>query len=689
MKLSPLNSPGLRFSFVFVVGFLVLAFALETMLQHRVWPATFEAGDVVESSRGRFEIEERDLRSEPGEIESHAEFNEFFGRQGRWSDVASESSLRLTKKDGTQSTVTAQERALGEIPALFWIQVVVGLGALLISGWIWALRSKNLAIAWFALSGLSILVSAVPSAIYTSREMALPQDLFRVLESLNAIGAIGFGIAMLGLFSVYPVRLPHWKIWSIAQALFFSAWLILYHVQLTPGAAGVSLMIVTEMAAICVVIGLQFWATKGRPADRAALTWLGLSVILGAGAFVVFNTLPLVLGLPSLNQGYAFAFFLIIYLGLAAGLTRYRLFEVGQWAFRFLFYALGALILVLLDAALVFGLGVDRLPALGAALLVAGFLYLPLRDGIWRAFSRRGRLEPHELLASALHVAFAPSAAERTSRWEALLQRLFDPLEITSAPAGVREVEILTDGLTLEIPAVAGAPALRLSYPWSGRSLYTPQSREVARQIVTLIAQADSNREAYDRGVTEERRRMAQDLHDDVGARLLTGLTLADERLRPTLQGAIADIRSIVRGMTGEQVVVARLLEDVRHETSRRLEPANIGLVWSLKAGFENRALDYRQHKTLGSALREVVSNVIRHSGARELAVEIKEEGELLILSLRDDGRGVSPEAVRGETQGYGLRSLRRRLHDLGGTCELRALEKGSEVVLILPYALK
>lgn len=70
--------------------------------------------------------------------------------------------------------------------------------------------------------------------------------------------------------------------------------------------------------------------------------------------------------------------------GVAIGVARYRLFELEGWAFGVLFYVAGVLLLVLLDAFLIFVLSLDRVPALGLSLMAVALLYLPLRDALHR-----------------------------------------------------------------------------------------------------------------------------------------------------------------------------------------------------------------------------------------------------------------------------------------------------------------
>src|SRR5690606_11148282 len=250
--------------------------------------------------------------------------------------------------------------------------------------------------------------------------------------------------------------------------------------------------------------------------------------------------------------------------------------------------------MLLIDAVLIVALNFDAAPALGLSLALVAFVYLPLRDFIWRRVTARKRVPQHELFASALDIAFAPSPEESALRWRGLLTRLFDPLEINPGKGESSVPASSDDGLALDLPGLAGLPPLRLTFPYSGRGLFSPSDVKLAGNLVTLLERAEESRQAYMRGVGEERRRMARDLHDDVGARLLTGLHTADERTRPTLQAALSDIRAIVSGLSGEEASLDRVLAETRHEAARRLEAAEIILDWPLpEAEIEAIQLDY------------------------------------------------------------------------------------------------
>ncbi|MBV2167627.1 MAG: hypothetical protein KUL82_02860 [Bdellovibrio sp.] len=678
--LNKVNTPGVRLASTLIVGILMVVLTIQLALRQVKSNIPLSPGTRLSTPLEQITLEPLDFTSEPGELNSRSDLQRFYDRQQIiYNITASPHAVSIESKEG-RARLTLSSRVVKDLPLLFWIPIFVGLCSLVFAGWIWALRPQDLACRLFAVSGMAIFIAAVSSVVYTTRELGLSVDLFQLLEAINVWGAYLFGSSLLTLFLIYPSRLPRWKALSLAQAVFFFLWTTAFLMEWAPNEANISIMVIAYLICVGLAVLAQFLVTKKQPLERASLNWLGLSVMIGAGGFISFTTIPTLIGTKPLDQGYSFLFFLVIYLGLAAGLVKYRLFEVGQWAFRFLFYATGAVALVLLDAALIYILGVERIPALGLALLVVGFLYLPLRDIVQRRFSKSATLEPLTLLAEALHVTFAPSLEIRSQRWEALIKKLFDPLEVSENTDTSALVKIEEDGLVLLLPPVAGSGALKLSYPWAGRGLFDLQSKQLAQQIVSLIRQAESNREAYDRGVSEERRRVAQDLHDDVGARLLSGLYIADEKLKPTIQGALSDIRSIVRGISGEEASLNQILADLRYETSQRLSTVNIELIWPMTS-LEDRPLDYRKQKALTSSLREIVSNVIRHSQATELYVNINKTKDALTVSTQDNGQGLPKESFGEVQQGFGIRNIQRRVMDVGGSFKIEVPSDGGVLI--------
>jgi signal transduction histidine kinase len=92
-----------------------------------------------------------------------------------------------------------------------------------------------------------------------------------------------------------------------------------------------------------------------------------------------------------------------------------------------------------------------------------------------------------------------------------------------------------------------------------------------------------------------------------------------------------------------------------------------------------------RQHFT--RIFKEVLSNLVRHSGAGRAAVFFKKENQHLVMLVRDDGKGFDVERVR---RGNGLDNMERRASAIGGRLSLRSNPgDGTEIALELPLRLK
>lgn len=640
----------------------------------------------------KVDIVGRDVLAEPDSLYTFAELNAFYQRQDQLFGLLLQPEVIAKVRDQTGAahhlTIKPSATPLWALPVSFWVQFFTGLISIIIAGWVWALRPNQLAPTLFAISGLGVLMVTLTSAYYAHRGLALPSQTYQLMLSVNHLGIFLFGGGLIGMFLIYPRQLVGLR-WLYAIPVVFGALYLGDTFQLVLEAEHFYLITMLITVTILGLIVAQWWATRASPPDRAVLGWLGLSVAISVSLFCFLSIAPTVLGLNSpLSQHYAAGAIVIIYVGLALGLRRYRLFELGGWAYRILYYTFGAFLLLVLDGLLITGLNMELAPALAISLLLVGLVYLPMRDWLWHKIFTRSRIEQHELFSEAMDVAFAPTPDERSLRWRGLLQRLFDPLETEEVAEGPPSPMIEEEGQVLELPSVVGTPALKLRYPFAGTGLFQPAQQTLATQLIALTERAEESREAYMRGVSEERRRMARDLHDDVGARLLTGLHTADDRTRPVIQAALADIRSIVSGLAGDEASLERVLAEMRHETARRLEAAGIEFDCPAPDGdLPDVRLDYRIHKAMTSTVREIVSNAIRHSGATRLTVlpELSDRG--LLMRFEDNGRGIPDAAMSGNGDGFGLRNLRQRIIDLGGTIHFET-DKGTVITITLPLRL-
>ncbi|WP_234187103.1 sensor histidine kinase [Shinella sp. NM-101] len=636
-------------------------------------------------------LEPFDMVEDPDTAPTYAAFDDFLDRQSRIAGLLDGGEVRLTAADGAVLAVRpAASRPLASLPPAFWLQEFIGLACLLVGTWAYCLKPRDPAVRVMALASAASVVTAWASAIFIYRELALDGRVIHVLSSLNLAGALGFAGSILVLFLIHPRRLVPRAAVLLVAAVPAAAWLAdVLRIGLETPATQRYLVIMLLLAGSLVAAGIQYLRARGDPLARTALKWFGISLSIGVVMYVLANAVPALAGRPAgAPQVLTYAFALLLNGGLVVAVVRYRLFELDAWAFRILFYTFGAVLLLGLDALLVYVVSLDRAPALGAALLLVAFLYLPLRDGLARRFAARSTLDRHTLLRAVVDVAFGSSDGERAARWQGLLGRLFDPLDCAAADRPVAAAAIRHEGLELAVPAVAGAPALLLRRPRGGRGLFGPNDAEVAAQLVGVMRHVEASRDAYERGAVEERRRIAADLHDDVGARLLTGLHREEPgEIKQALREAMADVRTIAVGLSGDRQALGLVLADLRHEAGQRLDQAGIDLAWSERHdGASDPFLVYRTYRNLVSAHRELVSNVIRHAGARRLEITVAREDGRLRLVFEDDGAGFGTGPASG--RGSGLANVRRRVSALDGEMALGASRHGgARVELVLPLA--
>jgi two-component system sensor histidine kinase DesK len=195
-----------------------------------------------------------------------------------------------------------------------------------------------------------------------------------------------------------------------------------------------------------------------------------------------------------------------------------------------------------------------------------------------------------------------------------------------------------------------------------------------------------ANEEIENLAKVAERERIARDLHDVLGHTLslitlkseLAGKLLdrdperAGKEIREVEQisrKALSDVRDAIRGYRS-QGLAAELAQ-----AKTTLETAGLTVQCDAATTVQLPAM---QESVLSLAVREAVTNVVRHAQARTCRMRLEQQNGNCRLEIQDDGRGVA----NGE--GNGLRGMRERVEMLGGTLQ-RSTESGTTLTITLP----
>lgn len=628
-----------------------------------------------------------DLIEEPDFFNTYLEMADFFVRQTTFDTMLKDKQVTLVWANpaGAESevTVTPKNRPLSSLPRVFWFQVLVGFIGFLIASWIFLLRKDDWAARMFWLSGLSFPIFTVPAAIYSTRELAMQGGTFRWLASLNHLGAFMFGCALVAIFMTYPRRLirPIHLLWLPS---IFGLWLAADVFRWAPDQDwGSRLPVSIEMLLAIVFAVVQWRKTRGQPLERAALRWFTLSTLLGSGLFIFITVGSQVLGLFDMpQQGYVFGFFLLIYIGIALGLRHYQLFDMDEWAYRGFMWVGGAIVLIALDALLIY-FGLTEAASLGVSLLIAGWLYFPLRQWLWQRIVKKHFPKFETLLPELSAIAFTALPSEQKFLWESFLMRVFDPLEMKQEEADNEEGGVREEGLALQVPACSIFPAYTLRYAGRGIRLFSTRDADFAVALSQLLHQVMGGRSSYEQGVAQERLRISRDLHDNIGARLLKLI----HHLRGTPDADIArdamkDLRTSIAAMDSQPVPLRDALADWRAEANSRCEVAKCQLHWGQADDVPAVDLPPRMKGMLESVMREIITNALKHASPNAIGVQVEASLTGLKIEVENDGDIADPLTWQ---DGYGLRNIRGRMEELGGNLSISSANNKVRLVLSVP----
>jgi len=191
----------------------------------------------------------------------------------------------------------------------------------------------------------------------------------------------------------------------------------------------------------------------------------------------------------------------------------------------------------------------------------------------------------------------------------------------------------------------------------------------------------------------EERRRLARELHDDLAQRMAF---LAIEAGKLHIEGCNSEVSYNLQNLIDNLIKIS---EDI-HRISRQLHPSiieDIGLVDAIRSEINNfsrlEEIPVKFEPELGSAVpslniavslfriaQESLRNIQKHAHAKSVSIQLVRENSSLILTIKDDGKGFTPEIVKN-IPGLGLKSMRERIRLVNGSISYISLPGQGTIV--------
>lgn len=608
--------------------------------------------------------------------------------QDSWSSIGVVAQLQL--KGGAQETVLIAPRGWSGITPTFWALSLLALMVLGV-GSVAVLAGPDVRNAAFAILALAQSGQLMLMAVETNLELFTPLWLLHIDTQARALFDLLSAAALVHMALLNPAqdRSRVWKA-SLTWGLALGVWVTCRQLCL-PHSWWVVQLTCTGLGAAAVAVTVHSQHVAPHPLNQvlqrmlliSLLTWVMLTLAMWQGASR--PDLNLQLAIHGVATWEVFVASMVL---LSPYFSRSR--SVMQ---EFTLLAASGTVAASLDLLFVAVFSLGQLTSMTLSLFLSLGLYLSFRRWLLGRLPRPAGVSMEQVFQQLYRIA---RQVERQPEAlcpavERLFCDLFDPLEINLASGELEQATLRGNGSLLLVPMPcrqagghARASVMVLRHARRGQQLFTREDASLAQRIVELLHRALTFDQAVEQGRSEERMRIAQDLHDDIGARLLTLMYQAptpeiEEYIRHTIQ----DLKTLTRGLAAQSHTLGEAAGEWKRDISHRLRVARCELVWQMHLDTDVN-LSMVQWSGLTRILRELINNAISHARARHVEVQLLLEDDRLSLSVSDDGVGSAPSSW---AHGLGLGGVRKRVKQLGGT--VRWLEnepQGIRCEVVVPH---
>lgn len=211
------------------------------------------------------------------------------------------------------------------------------------------------------------------------------------------------------------------------------------------------------------------------------------------------------------------------------------------------------------------------------------------------------------------------------------------------------------------------------------------QNRNNKRIALEKVRQKQISIDAFIEGEEKEKMRIGRELHDGiaqevVGIKLAMQQQQADPKLIEELTRVSLDIRTISHELMPQTLKMYGLKLAIEDSCQKILGPS--GIHYEISSNLPEERLPGKIEITLYRIFQELIHNIIKHSQATEVLVQLRKMSTHILLVVEDNGRGLTEE----KTRGIGISNLRSRVQLVEGNLQYDSVEnEGTTAIVRVP----
>jgi len=216
-------------------------------------------------------------------------------------------------------------------------------------------------------------------------------------------------------------------------------------------------------------------------------------------------------------------------------------------------------------------------------------------------------------------------------------------------------------------------------------TLLEEANKHIALQKVLIEKQAE---------LENERKRIAADMHDDLGSGLTkiaylsrTALQTGAEnnliKIRKTASELVENMSELIWVMKEENNTLEDLATYIKSYAVEYLESNNIDFYIEIPENCEQIPVDGKERRHIFLSVKECLHNIVKHAQAKKVSIQIKVDDKLRIR-IHDDGVGIDTNLIVGHIGGNGLKNMKARVESMSGELSIDDSD-GTAINFLIP----